>query len=52
MSDVNYEEIRKMTKEQEKRLRFDHFSNRDGWEDLSLRKYMRKTGSLRSRSAD
>ena len=32
MSDVNYEEIRKMTKEQEKRLRFDHFSNRDAWE--------------------
>ena len=32
MSEVNYEEIRKMTEEQEKRLRFDHFSNRDAWE--------------------
>lgn len=26
MSEVNYEEIKKMTEEQEKELRFDHFS--------------------------
>ncbi|MCI6304501.1 MAG: hypothetical protein MR652_15400 [Blautia sp.] len=29
MSEVNYEEIKKMTEEQEKELRFDHFSNKD-----------------------
>ena len=32
MSEVNYEEIKRMTEEQEKTLRFDHFSNRDAWE--------------------
>ena len=29
MSERNYEEIKKMTEEQEKALRFEHFSNKD-----------------------
>lgn len=32
MSEVNYEEIKKMTEEQEKELRFEHFSNKDALE--------------------
>lgn len=32
MGEVNYEEIEKMTGEQERKLRFDHFSNKDAWE--------------------
>ncbi len=31
-SEMNYEEVKKMTEEQEKALRFEHFSNKDAWE--------------------
>ncbi|MCI7450163.1 MAG: hypothetical protein MSD68_10860 [Blautia sp.] len=52
MSEVNYEEIKKMTEEQEKELRFDHFSNKDALDlgrfitDKIYAENMQKTCSL------